>query len=128
MNRLCMATRTIARLAGLRGVVLIALLILGVHVCRATSIVSTSGNVIYIDSSSNVSPNLLGSYVSFSVTNDTGSAIADAWVTLGSFTGGFLSLRVNENRVYQFGSNSTGANKTVVLYLKLDSSKFAAGR
>ena len=34
MNRLCMATRTIARLAGLRGVVLIALLILGVHVCR----------------------------------------------------------------------------------------------
>ena len=128
MNRLCMATRTIARLAGLRGVVLIALLILGVHVCRATSIVSTSGNVIYIDSSSNVSPNLLGSYVSFSVTNDTGSAIADAWVTLGSFTGGFLSLGVNENGLYHLGSMSAGATRTVFFYLNVDCSTFAAGK
>jgi hypothetical protein len=62
----------------------------------APSITSTSGSVFYVDSSSNVQPNLLGNYVSFNVTNTSGSTIADAWVTIGSFTGSSVSLAPNE--------------------------------
>src|SRR5215471_17518692 len=105
-----------------------ALLILGGQVCGATSIVSTSGNVIYVDSSSNVNPNLLGTYVSFSVTNDTGSVIPDAWVSLGSFTGGFLSLGINENGLYHLGSMQAGATRTVFFYLNVNCSTFQAGK
>lgn len=37
------------------------------------TIASTSGNVLYVDSSSNQSPKLLGNYVGYNVTNNTGA-------------------------------------------------------
>src|SRR5215467_10216618 len=102
------------RFAGSARVILflMALLIVGAPICNALSITSTSGNVIYVDSASNVTPNLLGNYVSFNITN-TGSAIADAWATMGSFSGGFVSLGVNENGIYHIGPMAAGATRTV---------------
>lgn len=92
------------------------------------SIASTSGNVIYVDTSNNVSPKLQGNYVSFNVTNDTGSPIADAWVTIGTFTGGFVSLAPSENGIAHLGAMSTGASSAVFFYLQVNCSSFNAGQ
>jgi hypothetical protein len=97
-------------------------------VSALASIGTTSGNVIYVDTSNNVNPKLQGNYVSFSVTNDTGSAITDAWVTIGSFTGGFVSLAPNENGIAHLGAMSTGATKPVFFYLQVNCSSFSAGQ
>src|SRR5205085_1246854 len=98
----------------------------GAQVAVATSITSTSGNVIYVDSAGNVNPNLLGNYASFNVTN-TGAAIADAWATLGSFTPGFISLGINENGLYHLGPMASGASRSVFFYVTVDCSTFQAG-
>ncbi|HEX4786243.1 MAG TPA: Ig-like domain repeat protein [Candidatus Sulfotelmatobacter sp.] len=92
------------------------------------SITSTSGNIVYVDSSSNVSPNLLGNYVSFNVTNTTGSTIADAWVTIGSFTGSYVSLAPNETGVAHLGTMAAGATKAAFFYLQANCSSFSAGQ
>src|SRR6266568_5720310 len=98
-----------------RLVVLIALILCATF--AAASITTTSGNVIYVDTSSNVSPSLLGNYVSYLVTNDTGSAIADAWLTIGSFSGGYVSLGAHEPGVAHLGPMAAGASGTVFFYL-----------
>ena len=107
---------------------LLALLIISAQISSATSITTTSGNVIYVDSAGNVNPNLLGNYVSYNVTNDTGAPIADAWVTIGNFNGGFVSLGVNENGIYHVGQLAAGATRTVFFYLDVDCSTFQAGK
>src|SRR5215831_1522574 len=107
---------------------LLSLLIVSTQICSATSITTTSGNVIYVDSAGNVNPNLLGNYVSYNVTNDTGAPIADAWVTIGNFNGGFVSLGVNENGIYHVGQLAAGATRTVFFYLDVDCSTFQAGK
>ena len=104
------------------------LLIVSAQICLATSITSTSGPVIYVDSAGNVQPNLFGNYVSYNVTNDTGAPIADAWATIGSFTGGFLSLGGNENGTYHLGAMAAGATRTVFFYVDVDCSSFQAGK
>lgn len=117
------------RLPQFRGdLFLMALLILSAQICSATSITTTSGNVMYVDSAGNVSPNLLGNYVSYNVTNDTGAPIADAWVTIGNFSGGFVGLGVNENGIYHVGPLAAGATRTVFFYLDVDCSSFQAGK
>src|SRR5215510_265629 len=116
--------RTLVRTAFL----LLALLIVCAQICSATSITTASGNVIYVDSAGNVTPNLLGNYVSYNVTNDTGAPIADAWVTIGNFSGGFVSLGVNENGIYHVGALAAGATRTVFFYLDVDCSSFQAGK
>lgn len=83
---------------------------------------------MYVDSAGNVNPNLLGNYVSYNVTNDTGAPIADAWVTIGNFTGGFVSLGVNENGIYHVGQMAAGATRTVFFYLNVNCSSFQAGK
>ncbi len=98
------------------------------QICRATSITSSWGNVIYLDTAGNVSPNLLANYVSYNVTNDTGAAITDAWVTLGNFTGGFVSLAPLENGVVHLGPMAAGATRTVYFYLTVDCSSFQSGK
>ena len=107
---------------------LMALLIVSAPVCSALSITSTSGNVMYVDSAGNVNPNLFGNYVSYNVTNDTGAAIADAWVTIGNFSGGFVSLGINENGIYHVGALAAGASRTVFFYLDVNCSSFQAGK
>src|SRR5882724_4753187 len=110
------------------GLGLLALLAVGIQSPAVASVTSTSGNVIYVDTSSNVQPNLLGNYVSYDVTNDTGSSIADAWVTIGSFTGSYLSLAPNETGVTHLGTMAAGASRTVFFYLNVDCSSFSAGQ
>ena len=107
---------------------LIGLLLASAQLCGATSITSTSGNVIYVDSASNVTPNLFGNYVSYNITNDTGAPIADAWVTIGNFAGGFLSLGGNENGLYHLGAMAAGATRTVFFYVDVNCSSFQAGK
>ncbi len=92
------------------------------------SIASTSGNVLFVDSSGNVSPNLLGNYVSLKVTNGTGSSIADAWVKVDSFTGSYVSLGVNETGLVHIGTMSAGASRTIFIYLNVNCSSFSAGQ
>lgn len=92
------------------------------------SITSTSGNIFYVDSSSNVSPNLLANYVSFNVTNTTGSTIPDAWVTIGSFTGSYVSLAPNETGVTHLGTMAAGTTRAAFFYLQADCSSFNAGQ
>jgi uncharacterized repeat protein (TIGR01451 family) len=106
---------------------LMALLLVSARAWSAVTIASTSGSVIYVDSASNVTPNVLGNYVSFSVTN-TGSSIADAWATIGSFSGGFVSMGVNENGIYHIGPMAAGATKNVFFYVNVDCSTFQAGK
>src|SRR5215467_5692948 len=91
----------------------------GAQLSLATSITSTSGNVIYVDSAGNVNPNLLGNYVSLNVTN-TGAAINDAWVTAGNFTGNVISLGLNENGRYHIGPLASGATRAVFFYLDVN--------
>jgi Bacterial Ig-like domain (group 3)/FG-GAP-like repeat/Domain of unknown function DUF11 len=110
------------------GLGLLALLAVGIQSPAVASVTSTSGNVIYVDTSSNVQPNLLGNYVSYNVTNDTGSPIADAWVTIGSFTGSYVSLAPNETGVTHLGTMAAGATRTVFFYLNVDCSSFSAGQ
>ncbi|HWX55763.1 MAG TPA: hypothetical protein VN176_14340 [Verrucomicrobiae bacterium] len=107
---------------------MIGLLIAGTQVCSAISITSTSGTVINVDSAGNVNPNLLGNYVSYNITNDTGAPIADAWATIGNFAGGFLSLGINENGLYHIGPMAVGATRTVFFYLDVNCSSFQAGK
>src|ERR1051325_6614314 len=108
--------------SGRAALFLLVLLIVSAPACSAAaSITSTSGNVIYVDSASTVTPNLLGNYVSFNITN-TGSSIADAWATIGNFSGGFVSLGVNENGIYHIGPLAAGATRTVFFYVNVDCS------
>ncbi|HXS78019.1 MAG TPA: FG-GAP-like repeat-containing protein [Terracidiphilus sp.] len=93
----------------------------------SASITSTSGKVLYVDSSSNVSPGLLGNYVGYTVTNDSGSDIADAWVTAGSFTGSYVSLGLHEPGRVHVGPLANGASATIFFYLNVDCSSFSAG-
>ena len=88
---------------------------------------STSGNVIFVDTSSNQSPTLQGNYLSFNVTNDTGSAIADAWVTIDSFTGSYVGLAANENGLVHVGPMSAGATRAVYFYVSVNCTSFSAG-
>ena len=69
------------------------------------------GSVVYVESSSNVQPNLLGNYASFNVTNTSGSTISDAWVTIGGFTGSYVSLAPNEPADRAFGNDGRGSDQ-----------------
>ena len=110
-----------------RFLVLIAIFSFFGGLTASASITSTSGNILYVDTSSNVSPSLLGNYVSYTVTNDTGSDIADAWVTASSFTGSYVSLGVNEPGKVHVGPLANGSSATVFFYLNVDCSSFSAG-
>ncbi|HET6929294.1 MAG TPA: Ig-like domain repeat protein [Candidatus Acidoferrum sp.] len=107
--------------------VLLAALALGIPPVALGSVTSTSGNVIFVDTSSNQSPSLLGNYLSFNVTNDTGSAIADAWVKIDSFTGAFVGLATNENGLVHVGPMSAGVTRAVYFYVNVNCSSFSAG-
>ena len=128
MNRLQAPNPRREQLLGFaKGALALAFLLLSPTYTLA-SIGTTSGSVLYVDSSNNVNPKLQGDYVSFNVTNDTGSVIADAWVTIGSFTGGFVSLAPNENGIAHLGAMTAGAVKPVFFYLQVDCSSFSAGQ
>ena len=110
-----------------RLVALIALVLCASFAAASVTITSTSGNVFYVDTAGNVTPNLLGSYVSYTITN-TGAPIADAWVPIGSFTGQYVHIGVNEPGVAHLGPLASGASGTVFFYLNANCSSFQAGK
>lgn len=79
----------------------------------AFTIVRTSAPVFYVDDATN--PALLGNYASYQVTSD--AAEADAWVTIGGFTGGVVARAPNGDGVVHLGSFSPGQTKTAFFYL-----------
>ncbi|HJV66566.1 MAG TPA: hypothetical protein VJ550_12585 [Geomonas sp.] len=81
----------------------------------AISITRTSGPQFYTDTSIS-SPGMPScGYVSFNVT--ASSAIADAWATIGSFTGGYLAPGGGESGVSHLGPMSAGQTKPVFFFL-----------
>jgi uncharacterized repeat protein (TIGR01451 family) len=107
---------------------LLTVLALALAPAAVASVSTTSGSILYVDTSSNVQPNLLGNYVSYNVTNDTGSPIADAWVAIGSFTGLYVSLAAHETGMAHLGPMAAGATRTVFFYLNVNCSSFSAGQ
>lgn len=88
---------------------------------------SSTSTILYLDTAGNVQPNLKATYRAYTVTNSTGSAIADVWVKVGSFSGSYLSLAQNETGLAHVGPMANGAVKVVYFYLAVDCSSFSAG-
>lgn len=84
----------------------------------AASAVRTSSPVFYTDSAK--SPQC--TYLSFNVTTST--AISDAWVTIGNFMGGYLSMGGGDDGIFHFGPMTAGETKPVFFYV---CSSYAAG-
>jgi len=61
-------------------------------------------------------------YLSFNVTST--AVIADAWVTIGGFVGGFLSMGGGDDGTFHFGPMTAGETKPVFYYV---CSTYAAG-
>ena len=92
------------------------------------SITSTSGSVVYVESSSNVQPNLLGNYASFNVTNTSRLDHIRCVGDHGSFTGSYVSLAPNEPGIAHLGTMAAGATRAVFFYLQANCSSFNAGQ
>ena len=84
-------------------------------VCSTGVITRTSSPVFYIDTG--ISPSPIGNYVSYTITNTSGSAYADLWVKLESFSGGRITLAAGESGIAHVGSLANGSSKTVFFYL-----------
>jgi uncharacterized repeat protein (TIGR01451 family) len=82
-------------------------------VCSTGVITRTSSPVFYIDTGESI----VGNYVSYTITNTSGSAYADLWVKLESFSGGRITLAASEDGIVHVGSLANGASKTVFFYL-----------
>ena len=81
----------------------------------AVTVTPTSGSVIYTDTT-NTAPDIPScSYKSFNVTSS--AAVVDAWITMGNFTGGFLSLGGSDNGLYHVGSLAANQTKAVYFYV-----------
>ena len=80
------------------------------------TITRTSAPKFYMDSS--ISPQLLGMYTSYKITNTGGTAIPDVWVGIDGFTGGVVSLATNEDGVMHLGSLASGETKAAFFYLQ----------
>lgn len=77
------------------------------------SITRTSGDIFYIDSGDN----LKGMYAAYRVTNNTGAALDEMWVGIGSFTGGVVGLATYEDGLVKVGNLANSAATTVFFYL-----------
>ncbi len=81
------------------------------------SVVRESSPVLYFDPASNQNPKLNASYVQYTITNNTGSAIQDLWVKLQDFSGTKVSLSSTENGITHVGAFPAGATKNVYFLL-----------
>lgn len=89
----------------------------------AITVTRTSSPVFYTDSNAGTattSPQC--TYLSFNVTST--AVIADAWVTIGGFVGGFLSMGGGDDGTFHFGPMTAGETKPVFYYV---CSTYAAG-
>ena len=83
--------------------------------CSTGVINRTSSPVFYIDTG--ITPSVVGNYVSYTITNTSGSAYTDLWVKLESFSGDRITLAAGETGIAHVGSLANGASKTVFFYL-----------
>jgi fimbrial isopeptide formation D2 family protein/uncharacterized repeat protein (TIGR01451 family) len=99
---------------------LLAVLFFSLYFAEGTqaqvTITRTSAPKFYIDSGT--SPQLLGTYTSYQITNTGVTTIPDVWVGIGSFTGGVVSLATNEDGVMHLGTLTAGQTKTAFFYLQ----------
>jgi len=98
---------------------LVSLLLITLFVSEVQAAITatrTSSPIFYSNSNAGTattSPKC--NYFSFDVTTST--AIDDAWVELGSFTGGFLSMGGGDDGLYHFGPMAAGETRAVFYYV-----------
>ncbi len=107
-QRLGNAARTFAGCAALA--LFMSLHSMAAH--AAFSMTPTSSPLFYTDTS--VLPNLVCNYQSFDVTSTT--AVTDAWVSIGSFTGP-LALGGGDDGKYHLGAFTAGQTKAAFFYV-----------
>lgn len=79
----------------------------------APSIASVSSPIFYSDSGDS----LTSRYVGYRITNPGPTAIADAYVTIGDFSGGLVGKALHEDGVVHLGTLSAGQSKMAYFYL-----------
>ena len=84
---------------------------------RAVTITRTSSSVYYYDSSARPTE-LRCMYVAYRVTNDGGYE-PNVYATIGSFTGGIVSIAPNEDGVVHLGAMNAGESKMAFFYLQV---------
>lgn len=91
--------------------------IAGVPSCAAAGIglESLGGPNFYIDAGN--SPDFTSSYTGYRVTNSTGDALSDTWVSLSEFTGGALGLGSGQAAAEQIASLGDGSSAPLFWYL-----------
>lgn len=74
--------------------------------------------IFYIDAGASTA--LLGTYVSYKITNTGTTTIPDVWVGISGFTGGIVSLAPNEDGLMHLGALAPGAAnaRTAFFYLQ----------
>ena len=89
----------------------------GIPTCSAANITvdSLGGPNFYIDSGA--TPAFRSSYTGYQVTNGTGAALTDTWVTLTGFTGGSLGLAANQAAAERLGDLAAGGHDSLFWYL-----------
>ncbi len=77
----------------------------------------------YVDTAKGPYQNM---YVAYEVVSDTN--LTDAWVQIGSFTGGILGLAANESGIAHLGPMTAGVGKLALFYVYADCTAYAAGK
>ncbi|MBT0653264.1 beta strand repeat-containing protein [Geomobilimonas luticola] len=92
-----------------------AFLVAATPVHAAITVTRTSGTTFYTDTGT-ASPDVPKcSYVSLNVAESV--TVTDAWVTIGNFTGGYLSLGGGDDGAYHVGPLTAGQTKPAFFYL-----------
>lgn len=87
--------------------------------CSLASIAVTRTSDSILNTDLGLATNKLSnSYAAYRVTNNTGSAIADAWVSIGQFSGPRIGLATYASDKSHVGPLASGASTTVFFYLK----------
>lgn len=92
----------------------LVLLCLGSATAQAFTITRTSSPKFYTD----LGKGMAGMYVSYQITNNSGTNYTDVWVAADTFTGGIVSLASGEDGIVQLGPMSAGQTKTAFFYLQ----------
>lgn len=88
----------------------------------AVTLTRTSSPIFYTD----FGDGLTSMYVAYQVTNTGPTNYGSVYVTASNFTGGIVTLAVNENGVHALGALAVGQTKTAFFYLTASSNTLAA--
>ncbi|WP_030177089.1 IPT/TIG domain-containing protein [Spirillospora albida] len=88
-----------------------------VSACGAATVTVTrvSAPVLYLDL--RPTPKINSAYAAYTITNTSGSAHADLWVSAGSFSGPQISLAAKETGLTRLGALAAGASANAYFYL-----------